>query len=127
MGITNLHFLIDPEACVGRKPSGGFTNLHFPQAKATRKEAMSQHIVEVEDKKFVFGWDQPLQSFYLQVHDLTRPEDDEENPRIIAWYGATKDTTMYEIDDLADKARRHGLIISHGMRVKLYGEKDDGI
>lgn len=88
---------------------------------------MSQHIVTQGDQKFVFGWDQPLSSFYLQVHDMTRPEDDEEKPRIIFWAGATVDTQMYEVEDLVKVARRKGLVIDHIQQVKLYGEKDDGV
>jgi hypothetical protein len=88
---------------------------------------MSQHIVTEEETKFVFGWDQHLMSFYLQVHDMTRDEDDEENPRIGVWLGADKDTTMYEVEDLVRAARKNGLDIDHSMRVTLYGEKDDGV
>jgi hypothetical protein len=88
---------------------------------------MSQHIVLQGEKKFVFGWDQPLMSFYLQVHDMTRPEDDEDNPRIIFWAGATVDTKMYEVEDLVRASRGQGLIIDHVMQVALYGEKDDGV
>lgn len=84
---------------------------------------MSQHIVVQEEKKFVFGWDQPLMSFYLQVHDLTRAEDDQ----IVVWLGTNWDTKMYEMKDLVRKASQHGLFIEHPMRVKLYGEKDDGV
>lgn len=89
---------------------------------------MSQHIVlhSHADRKWVFGWDQMLQSFFLQVHDLTRHEDDEENPRIIAWLGADKDTTMYEVEDLVREAKKNGLDIPHEAQVVLYGEKDDG-
>jgi hypothetical protein len=87
---------------------------------------VSQHIVRDGDKKFVFGWDQPLMSFYLQVHDMTRPEDDEDNPRIIFWAGATVDTKMYEVEDLVRVARRQGLRIDHIQQVKLYGERDEG-
>lgn len=87
---------------------------------------MSQHIVEEGTKKFVFGWDQQLMSFYLQVHDMTRDEDDEKNPRIIFWAGATVDTQMYEVEDLVRTARKKGLVIDHVMQVALYGEKDDG-
>lgn len=87
---------------------------------------MSQHIQEIPclQKKFVFGWDQPLMSFFLQVHDLTKDEDDED--RIVDWLGATADTQMYEIDDLAREARKHGLVLDPATRTALYGEKDDG-
>lgn len=83
---------------------------------------MSQHTVVKEEKKWVFGWDQPLMSFFLQVHDTTRDEDDQ----VIARYGASPDTEMYEVSDLVQTARKHGLHIEHEMRVVLYGEKDDG-
>jgi len=82
---------------------------------------MSQHIVVQEEKKFVFGWDQPLQSFYLQVHDTTRDEDDQ----IVVWLGAG-DSKMYEVEDLFLAAKKEGLFLDHEMRVQLYGEKDDG-
>jgi hypothetical protein len=41
---------------------------------------MSQHVVQDGQNKFVFGWDQPLLSFYLQKHDLTISEEDEGDP-----------------------------------------------
>jgi hypothetical protein len=84
---------------------------------------MSQHVVVQEEKKFVFGWDQPLMSFYLQVHDTTRDEDDQ----IIARFGADPGTRMYEVQDLCGEARKHGLYIDYKTRVKLHGEKDDGV
>lgn len=84
---------------------------------------MSQHVVVQEERKFVFGWDQPLMSFYLQVHDTTRAEDEQ----IVAWFGADQDTEMYEVEDLFTVAKKEGLFLDHQMRVKLYGEKDDGV
>ena len=83
---------------------------------------MSQHKVVREEKTYVFGWDQPLQSFYLQVHDTTRSEDDQ----IIVWLGADKDSRMYEVQDLVSAAAKHGLLVNREMRATLYGEKDDG-
>jgi len=75
------------------------------------------------DLKFVFGWDQPLQSFFFQVHDGFIADEDS-NP--IIWVGATQDTKMYEVEDLVREAQKHGLVIDHATQVKLYGEKDDG-
>lgn len=83
---------------------------------------MSQHIVVREEKKFVYGWDQPLGSFYLQVHDTSRSEDDQ----IVAWLGTNAETEMYEVEHLVQAASEHGLLIDHAMRVALYGEKDSG-
>jgi hypothetical protein len=94
-----------------------------PEELKTTRRRMSQHIVTQEEKKFVFGWDQPLMSFFLQVHDSTRSEEEQ----IIAWLGATADTKMYEVEDLVYAARKHGLLLNHEMRVKLYGEKDNGV
>ena len=84
---------------------------------------MSQHIVQDERFKYVFGWDQPLQSFYLQKHDSAQAEDEQ----IVVWLGATADTVMYNVEDLVQAAFRNGLLIDYPMRVTLYGEKDDGI
>lgn len=84
---------------------------------------MSQHIVEQEKTKFMFGWDQPLLSFYLQVHDLTQPEDDQ----LIIMMGADRETRMYEVEDLVVQSRKVGLTIDYPTQVKLYGEKDDGV
>lgn len=87
---------------------------------------MSRHEAQVDEvtgkPTFVYGWDQPLMSFYFQKHDFTRPRDEQ----VIVWLGATADTQMYEVEDLVRVAKRHGLYISHQERVKLYGEKDDG-
>lgn len=84
---------------------------------------MSRHEVEQGEKKYVFGWDQPLMSFFLQVHDLIREEDDQ----VVVRLGASPDTTMYEVADLVRAAAKHGLHIEYVMQVKLYGEKDDGV
>jgi hypothetical protein len=83
---------------------------------------VSQHIVVQENKKFTFGWDQPLMSFFLQVHDQTFMEEE----RLVVWAGATKDTQLYEVDDLVVMARRYGLDIPYETQVKLYREKDEG-
>jgi hypothetical protein len=83
---------------------------------------MSQYVVRKESRKFVFGWDQPLQSFFLQVHDEHRAEDDQ----IIAWLGATSETEMYEVEQLTEVAMQYGLYIDHPMRIELYEDKDDG-
>jgi hypothetical protein len=113
MAIHNIHFLIDPDA----DPVN--------QVQATRKDSMSRHIVEREKKKYVFGWDQHLMSFFLQIHDLTLDEDDED--RIDYAIGATANTIVYEVDEFVKVARRYGLDIPYKTRVELYGEKDDGI
>lgn len=84
---------------------------------------MSKHIVDTVDFKFVFGWDQPLMTFYFQKHDKNLVESDE-NP--IVWKGI-KYQEIYEVDDLVNIAKRNGYYIPHDMQVKLYGEKDEGV
>jgi hypothetical protein len=83
---------------------------------------VSRHEIENQFGKWVFGWDQPLQTFFLQLYKKDIPEED--NP--IIWLGATAQTVMYDVDDLVKKARVSGLDIPYGMRVTLYGDKDEG-
>lgn len=85
---------------------------------------MSRHEVASFGRKrvFVFGWDQPLQSFYLQVHDKLIDAD---GPFVVL--GADEDSRMYEVEDLVRTARQYDLTIDHDTQVKLFGEKDDGV
>jgi hypothetical protein len=84
---------------------------------------VSRHNIVDKEKEFVFGWDQPLMSFYLQVLDLTLSEDEQ----IVIWLGSTGATAMYEVEHLVRVARKHGLDIPYETQVKLYEEKDDGL
>lgn len=83
---------------------------------------MSQRVIEEGVKKYVFGWDQPLQSFFLQVHDSTRPPDEQ----IVTWLGADPATKMYEVEDLVKAAMKEGLDIPYRIEVELYADKDYG-
>lgn len=83
---------------------------------------MSQHIISDGTFEYVLGWDQPLQSFYLQKHDPTLPEDEQ----IVAWLGASADRKMYEVEDLVREARKLGLHIDSVLKTHLYNEKDNG-
>lgn len=85
---------------------------------------MSRHMVAQGDKRFVFGWDQPLMSFFLQVHDRTIENKDNQ---IVFRAGATPETAMYEVEHLVQVASEHGLDIDPQMQSQLYGEKDDGV
>jgi hypothetical protein len=76
------------------------------------------------DLKFIYGWDQPLQTFFLQVHDAFVADPDA-NP--VIWFGATKDKVLYEVEDLVRVAQLYGLRLDQEMQTKLYGEKDDGV
>lgn len=85
---------------------------------------MSQHIVHSDDqsRKFVFGWDQPLMTFFLQVHALDKPEEDDQ---IIAWFG-TRGREMYEVEDLVREARQAGFTIPRDVQRVLFLDKDEG-
>ena len=84
---------------------------------------MSQHEVTFENMKYVFGWDQMLQSFFLQVHDLEA--DEEHNP--LFWYGTHTDVRpLYEVEDLIRIGNKHNLVFGHDMIMTLYMDKDEG-
>lgn len=83
---------------------------------------MSQYIAMQEKKKFVYGWDPPLQTFFLQVHDLTQPEDEQ----IVMWLGVDAKTTLYEVEDLVKAANKEGLDLGLTMSTILYTDKDEG-
>ncbi len=84
---------------------------------------MSRHEVVNEVGRFAFGWDRPLQSFYLQMYDDRLPEDD--NP--VVWFGATANTRMYKVEELRVAAGKSGLMIGPETANKLQHEKDNGI
>ncbi len=83
---------------------------------------MSQHILEDSKHKFVFGWDQPLQSFFLQVHHKNLPEDS--NPVVML---GTAGKVIYEVEDLAKITQTYGLDIDIITQSQLFVEKDQGI
>jgi hypothetical protein len=82
---------------------------------------MSRYVVENENIEFLFGWDQPMLTFFLQINDKHADEDD--GP--LYWYG-TGLREIYEVEDLASIAKRHGLQINHERQVNLYSDKDLG-
>lgn len=84
---------------------------------------MSRHEVVHEPYTFVFGWDQMLQSFFLQVHDGGLTE--EENPFI--WVGADQHTKMYEVEDLMRELEQRHLRLDPKWWAILYRDKDDGV
>jgi hypothetical protein len=108
--IHNIHFLIDTDA--------NWSEYEYRRAKVSRHVIMNKQ----GTKKWVFGWDPPLQSFYLQVHDLQLPVDNQ----IVAWLGADKHTILSEVKDLTQAATSHGLRIDHTHRVALNKEKEGG-
>jgi hypothetical protein len=98
-----------------------------PEELKTTRRKMSRHIARDEGRySFIFGWDQPLQSFFLVKYDQTAVDENNEHPITVS-LGNTKETTMYEVEDLVHIASLHGLSIPYETQVKLYGEKDDGV
>jgi hypothetical protein len=81
---------------------------------------MSRHEIANDKGQWVFGWDQPMLTFFLQLH---KPDLDEGNP--VIWLG-TSLHEIYEVDDLVRKARKNGLEIPYSDQVTLYGDKDEG-
>lgn len=83
---------------------------------------MSRHEIVVTDRTWVFGWDNHLQSFFLQVHDHRLSEDD--NP--IVWKGADAASHMSSVDNLVRTARQYDLAIDPEMQLVLYVDQDQG-
>lgn len=85
---------------------------------------MSQHIINDDrlNLTWKFGWDNPLQSFFLQKHDHKVAADI--NP--VLWLGATAETRMYDVADLVRTAMRNGLDIPYRIQVELHEEQDNG-
>ncbi len=82
---------------------------------------MSRHEITNDKGTWIFGWDQPLMTFFLQLRDGDLPE--EENP--VIWLG-TEPRQIYEVTDLVADAGRNGLVIDQQMQATLYADKDDG-
>lgn len=85
---------------------------------------MSRYEITNGKGKWAFGWDHPLLTFFLHLHDLElEVSDPDANP--VIWIGSSP-CEIYEVDELVRRAAREGLDIPYEMRVKLYGDKDDG-
>lgn len=69
--------------------------------------------------KYVYGWDNMLQSFYLQKHDL---DEEDEEKRIAVWLGGG-DSPMPELEDLIGAAKEHGLHIRQYFLTVLHDSK----
>jgi hypothetical protein len=86
---------------------------------------MSRHEIVDGNYKFVFGWDQPLQSFFLQIHSSLVDHIPDYNP--IMRFGADRHTSMYEVEDLEYILYKYGRYrLSNDMQKVLYQDKDDG-
>lgn len=83
---------------------------------------MSRYEVQNGHIKWIFGWDQPLMSFFLQLHNLDLPEEE----RIISWAGSTVNDRLYEVEELVQMANQHGLDIDSQTQAALYLDKDEG-
>lgn len=77
------------------------------------------HVIEDENLRWIFGWDQNLRSFFLIKHDKTL--GDEQNP-VIHLGKLPRDIS--EADALVSLASLAGLTISNEFRLQLYRDKD---
>lgn len=80
---------------------------------------MSDHIIEDDNLRWIFGWNQNLRSFFLIKHDKTL--GDEQNP-VIRLGNLPRDIS--EADGLFTLALMAGLNIPNDLRFQLYRDKD---
>lgn len=66
------------------------------------------------------GWDHPLLTYFVQVHDDRL--DEEENPTV--WLGASV-RELYDLDDLKRAIRPHA-DLSLELGAALYRDRDEG-
>lgn len=86
---------------------------------------MSRHEVPAREPahKVIVGWDHPLLTFFVQVIDRAK-EDDDEDEKFVLWAG-THRCELHEVEDLAACVRRYATL-SAEIRATLYGDKDEG-
>ncbi len=82
---------------------------------------MSRHKIETEKYTWVVGWDQPLMTFFIQRFPSGKSDGTAD-----IWLGGDPKTQMYEVEELVREAAKCCLTIDHSLRVKLYGDRDDG-
>ena len=73
--------------------------------------------------KITLGWDNPLQTFFVQVIDR-KAELADKDDKFVLWLG-TKPREIYEVEQLV----RLVSLFAHvtpAMGVTLYGDKDEG-
>lgn len=80
---------------------------------------MSDHIIENDKLRWIFGWNQNLRSFFLIKHDKTL--GDEQNPVIRL---GTLPRDISEAEGLFTLASMVGLSIPNELRFQLYRDKD---
>lgn len=80
---------------------------------------MSDHVIEDDKLRWIFGWNQSLRSFFLVKHDKTLGDD--QNPVIRL---GTLPREISEADGLCSLALMAGLNISRELLFQLYRDKD---
>jgi hypothetical protein len=87
---------------------------------------MSRQLVAQQEDgtTWVCGWDNMLQSYFLQKYVPNLPED--VNP--VLWLGADAETRMYELEELVDSVFKHsGIILGTTAKLQLYQDRDEGL
>jgi len=77
---------------------------------------MSRYNIPIEDpgKELIVGWDTPMQCFFLQVYDLTVPDDEEE---------CVTSENVRTLEDLHVRLRELGYSIDESTTHLLAGDK----
>jgi|SRR5580765_2864502 len=85
---------------------------------------MSRDIIKSNpEQEVVVGWDPVCNSFFGQVFDISK-EEDEEGGVIFTGYLPYE---VYEIEQLDDWLQKHaGMRLNDAQKMELYRDKDDG-
>ena len=76
-----------------------------------------------KDQEIVVGWDPPCNSYFAQIYDLTKEEDE---PGGIIYIGYLPGE-VYEIEQLDDWLQQHAGIRLNAEQIKeLFIDKDEG-
>ena len=92
---------------------------------------MSRHEVDTKNPQYqaFVGWDHPLLTFFVQVYDRVKLDDDiaetyDPDNALFFWKGSSL-REIYEIEDL-ERISKPYVKLSPEIKSTLYGDRDEG-
>src|SRR6266852_5450738 len=127
-GTTCIQLSRRPPQCLQKAKRGMGREVALQKHKTSKGAQMSRHEIPAKNPahQVFVGWDHPLLTFFVQVYDRVKLDNDEgkEFDPIVFWKGA-RPRELYEVEDLARVVNRFAHLTAD-MRSKLYGDKDEG-